>query len=219
MKKTAIFAALSVLLTGSVGACASDRLEQALEVTTSQPLELEQEEEEESAAVAKPKVFKWVCKGCTEIEQKVLDALQERGIKDKIALSVLMGNIKHESQFKPTICEGGKLTGYRGCHRGGFGLIQWTTVGRYDGLGRTAAAYRLDPNSLDAQLKWLFAEREWKLVEASFKNEGQSFKYYMNAAYRWLGWGIYGSRGHYANQYAHYMHWEPVAEDPSEVNK
>ena len=216
MKKTAIFAALSVLLTGSVGVGASDRLEQALEVTASQPPE--EEEQADEPALVEQKEPRWVCKGCTETEQKVLDALQERGIRDKTALSVLMGNIKHESQFKPTICEGGRLTGYRGCHRGGFGLIQWTTVGRYDGLGRTAAAYRLDPNSLDAQLKWLFAEREWKEVEERFKNEGQTFQYYMNAAYRWLGWGIYGSRGHYANQYVHYLHLEPVAKVSSDVN-
>ena len=116
-----------------------------------------------------------------------------------------MGNIRQESKFVTNICEGGKRTGYHGCRRGGFGLIQWTTLGRYNGLGRVARQYQLDPNSLDAQLKWLFAEREWKKVEHRFKTPGQSQQYYMNAAYRWLGWGVHGARTHYSNQYAYWI--------------
>ena len=119
-----------------------------------------------------------------------------------------MGNIRQESKFETTICEGGKKTGYHHCHSGGFGLIQWTTLGRYNGLGRTANAYNLDPNSLDAQLKWLFAEREWKKVEHKFKTDGQSVSYYMNAAYRWLGWGVHGNRTHYAHKYMNYLHYK-----------
>ena len=200
MKKTAIFAALSILLTGSTIACASDRLEQALDLTPVPTEEVSLEENKETK--------KWVCKGCTDVENQVLVALQDQGIKDKIALSVLLGNIKQESKFQTTICEGGRKTGYHGCHRGGFGLIQWTTQGRYDGLGRVARQYQLNPDSLDAQLKWLFTEREWKKVEHMFKTEGQSMSYYMNAAYRWLGWGVHGARTHYSNQYTHYLHFE-----------
>ena len=150
----------------------------------------------------------WTCPGCTDTENQVLRALQDQGINDKVALAVLMGNIKQESKFETTICEGGQKTGYHRCRRGGFGLIQWTTLGRYNGLGRTANAYNLDPNSLDAQLKWLFAEREWKKVEHRFKTEGQSVSYYMNAAYRWLGWGVHGNRTHYAHKYMNYLHYK-----------
>ena len=207
LKKAVILTTASLLLLPSSSWLASERLEQALSLLPEKE-DVKEIQQAEQPEPEEPKQRRWVCKGCTEVEQKVLDAFQDRGIKDKVALAVLMGNIKHESQFKPTICEGGKLTGYRGCWRGGFGLIQWTTVGRYDGLGRTARAHQLDPNSLDAQLKWLFAEREWREVEARFKTEGQSQQYYMNAAYRWLGWGIYGSRGYYANQYLHYLHFE-----------
>ena len=82
-----------------------------------------------------------------------------------------------------------------GCHRGGFGLIQWTTPGRYGGLGRVARQHQLDPNSLDAQLKWLFTEVEWQKVENRFKTPGKSKAYYMNAAYDWLRWGKMGARG------------------------
>ena len=144
----------------------------------------------------------WVCEDCTENEQIVLQALQQKGITDKTALSVVMGNIKQESKFDTTICEGGKRTGYHGCHRGGFGLIQWTTPGRYRGLGATATGLQLDPNSLDAQLAWMFKEREWRSVEQRFKNPGQGLSYYMNAAFRWLGWGVHGARTHYAQTYA-----------------
>ena len=71
-------------------------------------------------------------------EKKVLDFFIERGIKDKMALAVLLGNIKQESLFITNICEGGARVPYHRCHSGGFGLIQWTTTGRYGGLGRHA---------------------------------------------------------------------------------
>jgi hypothetical protein len=201
MKKTAVIAALSVFLTGATVACASTRLEQALDLTPAPTEEVVLEQDEQQTK-------RWVCKGCTEIENTVLSALQDQGITDKIALSVLLGNIKQESKFQTTICEGGVRTGYHGCRRGGFGLIQWTTYGRYTGLGRVAREYRLDPNSLDAQLKWLFTEREWKKVEHMFRTEGQSMSYYMNAAHRWLGWGVHGARTTYSQQYTHHLHFE-----------
>lgn len=157
-------------------------------------IELPAEEEEPSVAV-------WMCEGCTPVERQVLTALQKEGIHDRMALAVLMGNIKQESKFDTTVCEGGKRTGYYGCHRGGFGLIQWTTASRYQGLGRVARQYQLDPNSLDAQLKWLFTEVEWKKVEPRFKKMNQSMTYYMNAAYDWLRWGKLGARTMFSENY------------------
>lgn len=144
----------------------------------------------------------WVCPDCTNVESKVLRALQDEGITDKYALAVVMGNIKQESKFELTVCEGGAKTGYANCRRGGFGLIQWTTDSRYRGLGRVARQYQLDPNSLEAQLKWLFTEVEWKRARKCFVKEGQSFDYYMRAAYKWLGWGVKGARAQYAQEYA-----------------
>ena len=70
-------------------------------------------------------------------EKKVLDFFIERGIKDKMALAVLLGNIKQESLS----------------------------------------------------------------IEHKFKKEGQGMSYYMNAAYRWLGWGVHGNRTHYSHRY------------------
>ena len=184
---------------------ASERLDRELaEVTGPQPAKTEIVAAEPDKPEPASHV-KWVCKGCSDIENKVLDALQRRGITDKNALAVVMGNIQQESRFQTTICEGGVKTGYHGCHRGGLGLIQRTTVGRYNGLGATAKGLQLDPNGIDAQLAWMFREREWKSVEHKFKTPGQSIGFYMNAAYRWLGWGIHGARTTYANQYIHYL--------------
>jgi hypothetical protein len=205
VKKAASLAATLLLIPGTL--VASERLETALESVKPVELELAAAEEpkaEEPEAIAKQY---WVCKGCTDIENRVLRALQDEGITDKVALAVVMGNIQQESRFQTNICEGGVKTGYHGCHRGGFGLIQWTTVGRYNGLGATARGLKLDPNSIDAQLAWMFKEPEWKAVVHKFRTPGQSMSYYMNAAYRWLGWGIHGARTSYAQKYVHYLHF------------
>ena len=142
-----------------------------------------------------------VCEGCTETEQVVVDFLFERGIKDPKAMSVLLGNIKQESRFHPNICEGGARVPYERCHRGGFGLIQFTTESRYNGLGNFAARYGGDPSELMTQLRYIVNEREWLAVEKYFQTEGLTKDQYMNHAYRWLGWGVYGNRGHYSNEY------------------
>ena len=178
---------------------ASERLERALDI---KPFIEEIEAPEVVEEVADdPKSHYWVCPGCSENESIVLEALQDEGITDRTALAVLMGNIMQESKFQTKICEGGKLTGYHGCHRGGFGLVQWTTKSRYSGLGRVASQYNMDPNTIEAQLKWLFTEREWKLVEHRFKTPDQSVSYYMDAAFDWLRWGVHGKRTLYSYKY------------------
>jgi len=134
-------------------------------------------------------------------EKKVLDFFVKRGIKDRMALAVLLGNIKQESLFVTNICEGGARVPYHHCHSGGFGLIQWTTQGRYDGLGRHARNIGGDPSTLETQLSYLVTEPEWLAIEHKFKKEGQSMSYYMNAAYYWLGWGVHGNRTHYSHHY------------------
>ena len=143
----------------------------------------------------------WVGENFNSTESRVLEFLQERGITDRAALATILGNIKQESMFETTICEGGVKTGYHRCYSGGFGLIQWTTSGRYRGLGNFSAKYGLDPNSLDAQLRWMVNEIEWKKVDHIWKREGGSIDTYMNAAYRWLGWGVHGNRTLYAHTY------------------
>ena len=144
---------------------------------------------------------RWVGRGFTDIEQQVLDYFQDYGITDRAALAVLLGNVKQESRFVTNICEGGARVAYQNCHRGGYGLIQWTTVGRYNGLGQHAQQLGTSPTDLNTQLSYVTTEIEWKKVEHIFRSEGRSIASYMQAAYRWLGWGIEGNRTVYAQDY------------------
>ena len=197
-QSTLITTAVISLLAPSV--TASDRLNEALQ-TTVEPVTLNNPPPPESTPEVEEPEYSVVCSNCTEEEHLVLKALQERGITDRNALAVILGNIRQESKFDPIICEGGKRTGYHGCHRGGFGLIQFTSLHRYNGLGTFAKRNGLDPNSIETQIQYVFTEREWQEAERGFKREGQSVNYYMKHAYRWLGWGIHGARTHYSYQY------------------
>ena len=173
--------------------CASDRLDEATNLTP-----IIKESEPPKKETPEPR---WVGNNFTEVEQKVLKFLQDKGITDRAALATILGNIKQESKFNTEICEGGTKTGYDRCYSGGFGLIQWTTPGRYRGLGSFAKTNGLCPNSLEAQLGWMVSEVEWKSVEYVWKTPGKSIDGYMWAAKKWLGWGVHGSRTHYSHQY------------------
>jgi len=185
---------LAVLAFTVPGATATDRLNRALQLSEPVTLNEASGEAKETNLVT--------CTNCSEEENMVLNALQERGIKDKYALAVIMGNIRQESKFDSKVCEGGRRTGYHGCHHGGFGLIQFTSAHRYLGLGKYARDHQMDPDHIETQIQYVFTEREWRAAERGFMQEGQSVGFYMNHAYTWLGWGIHGSRTHYSNQYA-----------------
>ena len=153
-----------------------------------------------------PSKYQYELPGASIQEQMALRAFQDRGITDRLALATLMGNIKHESQFKPDICEGGARVPYEQCHRGGFGLIQWTTANRYNGLGNFAKRYDCNPSTTECQLRYLFNEVQWQRVEKIFKTPGQSIEWYTEeGAYPWLGWGIHGARTDYAYDYARWL--------------
>ena len=146
-------------------------------------------------------VKRWVLPGASKNEARVLTALQQRGITDRAAIATVMGNIKQESRFHSNICEGGARTGYWSCTRGGYGLIQWTSQGRYDGLYSHAMQVGYSPSSVDAQVSYIFTERQWQGIEEALKTPGQSINYYMQKAYRWLGWGHHGNRTNFAWEY------------------
>ncbi len=144
----------------------------------------------------------WKCPDCTKEEQYVLEQLQESTkIYDRNALATLMGNIKQESKFIPDICEGGARVSYTECKVGGYGLIQWTSIGRYKGLGNFCAKFQCDPSSLEGQTRWMINEPIFQRVLPRFEGGGQSITYYMKPAYYWLGWGIKGNREVYAYDY------------------
>jgi hypothetical protein len=150
----------------------------------------------------------WTCPTCNKNEQYVLKELQDKTqISDRNALATIMGNIKQESNFVPNICEGGARVPYNKCYSGGYGLIQWTSTGRYYGLGKFCRRYGCDPSSLQGQVRYMINEPIFQRVLPEFEGNGQPVHQYMVGAYYWLGWGIKGSRERYAYNYTKKMVW------------
>ena len=145
----------------------------------------------------------WKCPDCSPEEQYVLAELQEHTkITDRNALATIMGNIKQESKFHSNICEGGARVPYSDCHRGGYGLIQWTTENRYMGLGLFCEKYNCDPSSLEGQTRYMINEIHFQKVLPEFEGSGKTVQQYMVPAYYWLGWGIKGNREIYSYNYS-----------------
>jgi hypothetical protein len=150
----------------------------------------------------------WKCPDCSPEEQYVLEQLQEHTkISDRNALATIMGNIKQESKFIPNICEGGARVSYRNCTRGGYGLIQWTSIGRYNGLGKFCTKYECDPSSLEGQTRYMINENVFQRYLPEFEGRGKTVSQYMVPAYYWLGWGIKGNRQLYAYDYHKKLVW------------
>jgi hypothetical protein len=144
----------------------------------------------------------WKCPDCTDNEKYVLSQLQEKTrITDRNALATILGNIKQESKFIPNICEGGARVSYSDCRVGGYGLIQWTSLGRYNNLGKFATKYGYDPSTLEGQTAYMINESVFQRYLPMFEGNGQTVSQYMVPAYYWLGWGIKGNREVYAYEY------------------
>ena len=144
----------------------------------------------------------WQCLDCSPEEKYVLEQLQDKTrITDRNALATILGNIKQESKFYSNICEGGARVPYNDCHRGGYGLIQWTSTQRYLGLSYFANKYDCDPSTLECQTRYMINENQFQKVLPEFEGSGQSISQYMVPAYYWLGWGIKGDRELYAYNY------------------
>lgn len=144
------------------------------------------------------------CMGCSPVEQKTAEFFYNKGVTDRKALAVVLGNIRQESGFNPQACEGhGIRTSipYHSCKRGGFGLIQFTSSHRFYGLGNYARRIGKTPEQLETQLEYITTEREWKAASKTFRTPGLHISRYDNAAFTWLGWGIKGARMTYAWQY------------------
>ena len=190
----------SIILISTLCIPAAARLPLSLEeqAAAEEQAEVLEEEEAEAETIT---VTRWDLPNGNYAERYIVKILQRRGITDKYALAVILGNIKQESKFISNICEGGAIVQYQHCHRGGYGLIQWTTSSRYHGLGRHANANGMNPSSLEAQVSYLFTETQWRDIEYRMKTPNQSIGYYMNSAYYWLGWGIHGNRTYYSHQY------------------
>jgi hypothetical protein len=153
----------------------------------------------------------WTCPDCTPSEKYVLREIQRKTkIRDKNVLSTILGNIKQESNFHSNICEGGARVPYSDCHRGGYGLIQWTSENRYLGLGEFAKKYKCDESTLECQTRYMINESQFQDVLPDFEGYGHTIAQYMKPAYRWLGWGIKGNREKYAYEYSKKLRLEFV---------
>ena len=149
------------------------------------------------------KPLTWKCEDCSPEEQYVLAQLQDKTrITDRNALATILGNIKQESNFVSNICEGGARVPYTDCHRGGYGLVQWTTKNRYLGLGFFARKYDCDPSTLECQTRYMINENIFQKYLPMFEGSGRSIGEYMLPAYYWLGWGVKGKREVYAYEYS-----------------
>ena len=163
---------------------------------------VEKPEKEVVSIPVEPYETTWKCEDCTPNEQYVLAELQKHTkISDRNALATIMGNIKQESLFVSNICEGGARVSYRNCHRGGYGLIQWTSINRYNNLGKFCNKYDCDPSSLEGQTRYMINENIFQRYLPMFEGSGQTVRQYMVPAYYWLGWGIKGNREIYAYEY------------------
>ena len=150
----------------------------------------------------------WKCDDCTPEEKYVLKELQNKTrITDRNALSTILGNIKQESLFISNVCEGGARVSYSNCHSGGYGLIQWTSVGRYNNLGKFCNKYNCDPSSLEGQTSYMINESTFQRYLPEFEGSGKTVRQYMVPAYYWLGWGIKGNRETYAYEYTKKLQW------------
>ena len=145
----------------------------------------------------------WKCPDCSPEEKYVLEQIQEKTkITDRNALATILGNIKQESKFHSNIWEGGARVPYSDCHRGGYGLIQWTTENRYLGLGLFCDKYGCDPSSIEGQTRYMINEIHFQKVLPEFEGSGKTVQQYMVPAYYWLGWGIKGNREIYSYNYS-----------------
>ena len=158
--------------------------------------------EEKAIAIEVDERMTWKCEDCTQEEQYVLEQLQEKTqITDRNALATILGNIKQESKFIANICEGGARVSYDSCHRGGYGIIQWTSLNRYNGLGMFSSKYGYDPSTLEGQVAYMINEDVFQRYLPEFEGTGKTVSQYMVPAYYWLGWGIKGNRELYAYDY------------------
>ena len=145
----------------------------------------------------------WKCPDCNFNEKYIPGKTPRKTkISDRNALATIMGNIKSESNFHPNICEGGSRVPYDACHRGGYGLVQWTSINRYNNLGRFCKTYGCDPSSLEGQTNYMINESVFQRYLPEFEGRGYTVSQYMVPAYYWLGWGIKGHREQYAYDYS-----------------
>ena len=138
---------------------------------------------------------RWTLPGGSPNEKYVLEQLQEH-TKSPIAMLLLRSwvTLNKKATSIPNICEGGARISYDACRSGGYGLIQWTSINRYNNLGKFCEKYGCDPSSLEGQTRYMINESTFQKYLPEFEGRGHTVSQYMVPSYYWLGWGIKGNR-------------------------
>lgn len=126
------------------------------------------------------------CLAGGENDEKMWNYLISKGLTAPQAAGI-MGNIKAESGFNPKRVEDGwgfpsemdsvpPNTGPQG--QPGYGLAQWTSPNRKDGLKNLAVSENLQPSDLGLQLNWL-----WKELTENYKGTYEKIKQSQDIAF------------------------------------
>ena len=84
----------------------------------------------------------------------------------------------------PSYAREGSRVPYDRCHRGGhYGIIQWTTESRYNGLGSFCKKYGCDPSSLAGQVRYMINENQFQTVLPEFEGGVDTVAQYMVPCY------------------------------------
>ena len=147
------------------------------------------------------------------LDATIMKSMSSRNSKRKPKSQIAMRlqrsweTLNRKATSIPTFAREGLRVSYDDCHRGGYGLIQWTSVGRYRNLGKFATKYGYDPSSLEGQTAYMINESVFQRYLPEFEGRGKTVDQYMVAAYYWLGWGIKGHRQLYAYDYSKKLVW------------
>lgn len=88
----------------------------------------------------------------------IWDSLTKNGFTE-IATAGIMGNLMAESHFNPRIVEGGSEADNITCDgTTGYGIAQWTSIDRQEGLAALASAKGRPSGDLMVQIDWLIQE-------------------------------------------------------------
>ena len=126
-------------------------------------------------------------KGLSVNEKEIVEILVYYGILDNTAISVILGNIKQESNFNPLAYNS---------YEDAVGLIQWRLSRK-----RRLETYCPDISSVRCQMHFAFSEPDFKVVENDLKSVGMSMDFYQEAMRKYLRFGHFGNRLAYAKQY------------------
>ena len=148
----------------------------------------------------------------TNVERAAIQWLLQQGITNIRPISVILGNLKQESNLDPTMCETiGAVASLSACpSTRGIGLLQWTGV-RHQSFNTYFNQHNGAWTSAQSQLNFLATEPQWTTARSCFAssrdiddawdNAQATAGSYWKCAATWIGWGTLGNRIQYAGEY------------------